>query len=159
VDLYPHGCLVIQAHYFFFLDIPIVCMIHTHCVHDLNQYFTRTIIVSSSLRSLTLQAQAHASPSLLYSSSGDPSCLAKAFLHRKNPRDFIEPYSRGIPSDCVTSTQHIPGNHGLPRGSHGLAMASFMIFNWIAFIRPFWTYLFFSRVSQAYKIHETSSQF
>jgi hypothetical protein len=68
-----------------------------HRVHDPNQYFTRTIKVSSSLQSLTLQAQAQASPSLLYSSSGDPSFLAKVFSHRNNSRDFIEPYSRGIP--------------------------------------------------------------
>jgi hypothetical protein len=41
-------------------------------------------MVSYSLRSLTLQAQAQASPSLLYSPSSDPSCLAKVFSHRKN---------------------------------------------------------------------------
>jgi hypothetical protein len=41
-----------------------------------------------------------ASPSLLYSPSGDPSFLSKDFSHKKSSRDFIENYSRGVPQTC-----------------------------------------------------------
>jgi hypothetical protein len=94
--------------------------------------------VSSSLRSLTLQAQDQASPSLLYSPSGDPYCPAKVFSHRKNFRDSIESYSRGVPRTCSAKAslrlvlpQHnfILVDHDSSKGFHGSVVVMFIIFS------------------------------
>jgi hypothetical protein len=112
----------------------------------------RIIKVPSSLWSLTLQAQAQASLSLLYSPSGDPSCLAKDFSHKKSSRDFIEPYSRGIPHtfSVVASLQLVfPqhnifwGDHGSPRGSPVSTITFFMLSILTSFTYPSLTDIFF----------------
>jgi hypothetical protein len=67
MDLHPYGCHIYSTHCFSF-DIFTVIM-------TLIKQITRVIEVSSSLWSLTFQAQA--SPSLLHSPSGDPSFLPR----------------------------------------------------------------------------------
>jgi hypothetical protein len=105
-------------------------------LYALSQEFSQIIKVSSSLRSLTLQAQAQASPSLLYSPSGDPSCPAKVFSHRKNFRDSIESYSRGVPRTCSApsgwcylNTIFISSDHDSSQSFHGSVVIMFIIFS------------------------------
>ena len=124
-------------HNFIFLSKVFPCT-GNYPLYALSQEFSQIIKVSSSLRSLTLQAQAQASPSLLYSPSGDPSCPAKVFSHRKNFRDSIKSYSRGVPRTCSAEAslrlvlpQHnfISSDHDSSQGFHGSVVIMFIIFS------------------------------
>jgi hypothetical protein len=56
-----------------------------------------------------------------FSRTGRTQRLYRA-LQSRRPSDFLY---RGVPPACVTSTQYILGDHGLPRGSHGSVVAIF----------------------------------
>jgi hypothetical protein len=184
VDLYPHGCFVIQSHCFF-LDIPIGCMIPINILQELSR-FHLPCSHSPSRPRLKNPLLCYTVPRVIHLSLPRFSRTGRTTHHVHDPNSLQELSWYPLPSShssskprlrhpllcytvprvihlallrfsrieripktlssliveaslitfsieaslqtCVTSTQHILGNHGLPQGSHGSTVAIFHAF-------------------------------